>query len=205
MPAAPLRRFLLPLLILLLAVLVVRGESGDAAPPPAPTGLQVYLLIGQSNMAGRAPFTEAQARPIPHCYLLNGTDQWEPATNPLNRYSTVRKGLGMQKLNPGYGFALALLKHDPKRPLGLVVNAKGGSSIEQWAADTKFYKEAVRRAAAAQQTGTLAGICWHQGESNTENRKQNEPQRHRGTEKMDCSRHPLPFLCASVSLWLAFL
>jgi hypothetical protein len=22
---------------------------------------------------------------------------------------------------------------------------------------------------------------------------------------MDCSRHPLPFLCASVSLWLAFL
>lgn len=166
MPATLLRRFLLLMLILLMAALGVRAEQGADNAAPTPKDLQIYLLIGQSNMAGRAPFSEQQAGPIPRCYLLNSEDHWEPATNPLNRYSTIRKGLGMQKMNPGYGFALAMHDHDPKLTLGLVVNAKGGSRIEQWATDTKFYKEAIRRAKAAQKTGTLAGILWHQGESN---------------------------------------
>ena len=86
------------------------------------------------------------------------------ASNPLNRHSTIRKGLGMQKMNPGYSFSLAMQKEG--HAIGLVVNAKGGSSIEQWAADTKFYKEAIRRAMEAQKTGTLKGVLWHQGESN---------------------------------------
>ena len=125
----------------------------------------IYLLIGQSNMAGRAPFTDAEAVPIERCSLLNGDDRWEPATNPLNRYSTIRKGLGMQKMNPGYAFAKTILAKHPDIRLGLVVNAKGGSSIRQWAPGTKFYKEAIRRTKAAQKDGSLKGILWHQGES----------------------------------------
>ncbi|MFK7849876.1 MAG: sialate O-acetylesterase [Akkermansiaceae bacterium] len=131
--------------------------------------LHVYLLIGQSNMAGRAPFTEKEAAAIPRCFLLNGEDTWEAATNPLNRYSTIRKGLGMQKMNPGYSFSKKMLEVNPDISLGLVVNAKGGTKIEQWEKGTKFYKEAIRRAKAAQETGTLKGILWHQGESNNGN------------------------------------
>ena len=120
-------------------------------------------------MAGRAAIPEQTTDPLKNCYLLNAKDSWEVAQNPLNRYSTIRKGLGMQKLNPGYTFAKVLLKKQRGVSIGLVVNAKGGTKIEQWAKGTQFYKEAIRRAKAAQKTGTLKGILWHQGESNNGN------------------------------------
>ena len=140
-----------------------RTQAGDIAKKD----LHVYLLIGQSNMAGRAPIAEAAAKDLERCLLLNATDEWEIAKNPLNRYSTIRKGLGMQKLNPGYSFAKAMKKADPKATIGLVVNAKGGSKIEEWAPDKRFYQDILKRAKAAQKTGTLKGILWHQGESNS--------------------------------------
>jgi len=128
--------------------------------------LHVYLLIGQSNMAGRAPFDEKEAVAIPKCYLLNDTNQWEYAKNPLNRYSTIRKGLHMQKMNPGYTFAKTMLTNNINVSIGLVVNAMGGTKIQQWARGTQFYDEAVRRTKIAQKTGVLKGVLWHQGESN---------------------------------------
>lgn len=128
--------------------------------------LHIYLLIGQSNMAGRAPYTEEEGKPIERCYLLNGENQWELASNPLNRYSTIRKGLGMQKMNPGYTFSKKMIEADKKASIGLVVNAKGGTKIQQWKKGTGFYKDILKRAEAAQKSGTLKGILWHQGESN---------------------------------------
>tara|TARA_B110000483_G_C18059863_1_gene489869 strand:- start:323 stop:949 length:627 start_codon:yes stop_codon:yes gene_type:complete len=120
-------------------------------------------------MAGRAKYTEKDAGPIDRCYLLNGTDQWEAAKNPLNRYSTIRKGINMQKLNPGYSFAKTMLKKQQQVSIGLIVNAKGGTKIEQWGKGTSFYKDAIQRTKAAQKSGTLKGILWHQGESNEKN------------------------------------
>lgn len=134
--------------------------------------LHVYLLIGQSNMAGRAPFAEKESGPIERCYLLNNEDKWESAKNPLNRHSTIRKGLGMQKMNPGYTFSKTMLEKDKSISIGLVVNAKGGTKIEQWKKGTHFYKEAVRRTKKAQETGVLKGILWHQGEGNSSNPEQ---------------------------------
>ncbi len=144
-------------------------EKESAAYDGSKETLHLYLLIGQSNMAGRAPLTDGELGTIERCYLLNGEDKWEAAKNPLNRYSTIRKGLGMQKLNPGYSFAQAMLKADKDASLGLIVNAKGGSNIGQWARGTHFYKEALRRTAIARKTGTLKGILWHQGESDSKN------------------------------------
>jgi len=131
--------------------------------------LHIYLLIGQSNMAGRAPLTTQQSSVIERCFLLNDNDQWEPAQNPLNRYSTIRKELSMQKLNPGYSFAKAMLTANKNISIGLVVNAKGGTMIEQWKKGSIFYSEAVKRTEKAQQHGILKGILWHQGESNNQN------------------------------------
>jgi len=131
--------------------------------------LHVYLLIGQSNMAGRAPFTEDESTPIERCFLLDSSGHWEPASNPLNRYSTIRKDISKQKMNPGYSFAQTMLDVDKNINIGLVVNARGGSEIEQWAEGATFYQEALRRVSEAQQTGTLKGILWHQGEANVEN------------------------------------
>lgn len=92
------------------------------------------------------------------CYLLNSQDLWEPAMNPLNRYSTIWKGLGMQKLNPGYSFSKSIIEKDKDISIGLVVNAKGGSSIKQWSKESKFYKEAVRRIKSALKTGVIKGV-----------------------------------------------
>ena len=128
----------------------------------------VYLLIGQSNMSGRAPFTEEESEIIQRCYLLNGTDEWEPAKNPLNRYSTIRKDLSMQKLNPGYTFAKTMLEKDKDIAIGLVVNALGGSNIVDWANECDYYKEALRRTEIAAKIGDLRGVLWHQGEANAE-------------------------------------
>ncbi|MDX1682232.1 MAG: sialate O-acetylesterase [Phycisphaeraceae bacterium] len=135
----------------------------------APQERQIYLLIGQSNMAGRGTVPDDATGPIERVGLLNNQDEWEPAQNPLNRYSTVRKGLGMQKLGPGYGFAQRMVAENPDGEIGLIVNARGGSKIETWREDAKHYREAIRRARAAAKTGVLAGILWHQGESNHRN------------------------------------
>jgi hypothetical protein len=122
-------------------------------------------------MAGRARFTKEESAAIERAYLLNDKDQWEKAKNPLNRYSTIRKGLGLQRMNPGYAFSKAMLEKDKNISLGLVVNAKGGTSIRQWAkrgsraSKNKFYEEAVRRTKVALKTGELKGVLWHQGES----------------------------------------
>ena len=153
-----------------IALLCGLGQtSADETSSRQKEAFHVYLLIGQSNMAGRAPIGEAEAQPTNKVYLLNAEDEWEPASNPLNRYSTIRKGLGMQKLNPGYSFAQEMLDPKTGNRIGLVVNAKGGTKIEQWAKGTHFYKEAVRRGLEAKKTGTLKGILWHQGESNNGN------------------------------------
>lgn len=131
--------------------------------------LHIYLLIGQSNMAGRAPIGEDQTGAINRFYLLNDTDQWEPAQNPLNRYSTIHRGLELQRLSPGYSFARTMLEKNPDISIGLVVNAKGGTKIEQWQRGKQFYNDALRRTQAAREHGTLKGILWHQGESNENN------------------------------------
>ncbi|MBL7026769.1 MAG: sialate O-acetylesterase [Candidatus Marinimicrobia bacterium] len=143
-------------------------ETPQTAPGPR-QNLHVYLLIGQSNMAGRAPFTGDESKPIERCFLLDDSGHWEPAANPLNRYSTIRKDISKQKMGPGYHFAQTMLEVDENINLGLVVNARGGSEIEEWAQGSKFYQEALRRVSGARKTGTLKGILWHQGEADVEN------------------------------------
>jgi hypothetical protein len=128
---------------------------------------EIYLMIGQSNMAGRAEVTPELATPLKSAFLLNDKGEWEPAQNPLNRYSTVRKGMNMQRLGPGYGFAREMIAQRPDVTIGLVVNAKGGSKIDVWEEGGKFFEDAVKRTKQAMEAGgNLKGICWHQGESN---------------------------------------
>ncbi|MDH5398458.1 MAG: sialate O-acetylesterase [Cyclobacteriaceae bacterium] len=127
---------------------------------------KIVLLIGQSNMAGRAHLLAVDSTTVEGVELLNSEGQWMPARNPLNQYSSIRKDIGMQRLGPGWSFAKHLSKKKDFNTLGLVVNAKGGSAINEWMPGTEFYSEAVRRTKQAiEQGGELVGIAWHQGES----------------------------------------
>jgi len=131
--------------------------------------LDLFLCIGQSNMAGRGQMEEAQGdlEAIPNVYLFTPSGNWVPASNPLNRYSTVRKEIEMQQISPAYSFARKIAAQT-NRPIGLVVNARGGTSIESWTKGHRdgLYEAALERALDAKKWGEYKAILWHQGESN---------------------------------------
>ena len=105
----------------------------------------VYLFIGQSNMAGRGDmFPEDTLSAIKHAYILDGNDEIIPAKAPLNIYSTIRKRANMQKINPAYSFARTVTKKS-KNDILLVVNARGGSSLDQWLKNAPRDTFSVRR------------------------------------------------------------
>ncbi|NHE58945.1 sialate O-acetylesterase [Cyclobacterium plantarum] len=147
------RSFLLPLFLFLCGQLSAQDS------------LDIYLGIGQSNMAGRAEVKEDLAAPLTGVYLFTGTD-WVPAANPMNIYSSIRKDSSMQRLSPAYGFVQKISALNPEKKIGMVVNAKGGSAIEEWLPGTHFFNEIVAKSRLAAKNGTIKGVIWHQGESN---------------------------------------
>jgi hypothetical protein len=129
--------------------------------------LDIYLVIGQSNMAGRAQIREKDQAPVKGAFLFTGQEDspWTAAANPLNLYSTVRKKVEMQRLGPAYAFAKKVKEARPGKDIGLVVNALGGTKIVQWLPGTRLYREAISQARKALKYGSLKGVIWHQGES----------------------------------------
>lgn len=152
-------------LALVLASSSLAAKESVTSEPPG--DLDIYLLIGQSNMAGRAVIPDDARGTLDRCWLLNAEGEWEPASNPLNIYSSIRKGAGMQKLNPGYSFAKKMLEANPDKHIGLIVNAKGGTNIDQWLGKSKLYWGIRGRAKAFRDSGNIKGVLWHQGESDS--------------------------------------
>ncbi|MBR5735789.1 MAG: sialate O-acetylesterase [Bacteroidales bacterium] len=164
-------------LFLILAAVLVLASCGKEPK------YDVYLFIGQSNMAGRGDMLPEDTTVIPHAFILDGNDEIVPARAPLNLYSTIRKRVGMQKINPAYNFARTIAGTS-KNDMLMVVNARGGSALNEWlkGAPTgtfslrgtddpeldgqpmpSFYDEAVRRTKIAMEHGRLKAIIWHQG------------------------------------------
>ena len=175
---------------------------------PAQGKVHLFLLVGQSNMAGRAKISEADRKPAHDIFLFNNKDQWEPAISPFNRYSKVLKpGFVNEKkgLNPGPSFAAAYQLANPGITVGIVCNARGGSSIGQWKADGKLYTTSIAQTLKAAKTGTLKGICWHQGESDSrEDGVKNYPGKLKelvGRFRKDLNRPNLPFVYGQIGSW----
>jgi hypothetical protein len=162
-------------ILLLVLVCILLGLIGfpQSSSKKMLQDLNIYLVIGQSNMAGRAPMEQIDLDTLQNVYLFTGDsiNPWEPAANPLNKYSTIRKELTEQKMGPAYNFAKVLHNTSPSKKIGLVVNCRGGTSIDLWMPGTKFFNDAVTRTKIAQQHGKLFGIIWHQGESDVKNYK----------------------------------
>ncbi|MDF7822647.1 sialate O-acetylesterase [Pontiellaceae bacterium B12227] len=128
--------------------------------------MDLYLLIGQSNMAGRGK-VEAQDREKPErVFTLNKDNEWVPAVDPIHFDKSVA-GVGS-----GRTFGIMMAKHDPAAEIGLIPCAVGGSSITAWVPGAKHkklpvhpYDDTLVRLKIAQKSGTVKGILWHQGES----------------------------------------
>ena len=129
--------------------------------------LDIFLAIGQSNMAGRGLMTVDDLVPIDSVYILTPGANLEIASNPLNKYSSVRKDLSMQQMSPSCSF-VKMMRDKTQHEIGLMQNARGGSAIESWikGSTDQFYEEALRRALEIKKFGEIKGIIWHQGESN---------------------------------------
>lgn len=150
-------RFLSFLVVLLIATVTL---AADAPALPDGQSLDLYLLIGQSNMAGRGK-VEPQDQVInPRIWKLDKEDHWVPSVDPLHFDKPTVAGVGL-----GSSFARVIAEKYPDHFVGLIPSAVGGTRIDQWKPGSSLYNEAVRRAEVAQAHGTLKGILWHQGES----------------------------------------
>ncbi|MBN2063770.1 MAG: sialate O-acetylesterase [Sedimentisphaerales bacterium] len=128
--------------------------------------VHLFLLAGQSNMAGRGVIDKDNNDPHPRIFALNKEGNWQPATDPIH-FDKKAAGAGLAR-----HFALALVEDDPNIVIGLIPAACGGSSISHWQPGAWFeptqshpYDDAISRTHIAMQSGTLKGILWHQGEA----------------------------------------
>jgi hypothetical protein len=143
------------------------APNEPTTPQAASSELQLFLLAGQSNMAGRGKVEAQDSVVNPRVLKLDRSMAWVPAVDPLHWDKPALVGVG-----PGRSFGLALAARDTTARIGLIPAAVGGSPISSWApgaldtaTGTHPYDEALARLRIAQKSGKLRGILWHQGES----------------------------------------
>jgi hypothetical protein len=138
----------------------------------------VFLLLGQSNMAGHGcmraddPWQAGDFDPVPGVWVLGGQGsprsarpqgwiRWRPAAHPLHlNQASSAFGLGIE-------FARTYQLLQPGVAVGLVPCAWGGAGIDWFGENQPLRINTVRRAQAAARQGTLRGVLWHQGETDT--------------------------------------
>ena len=128
----------------------------------------LFLLIGQSNMAGRGELNDETDNTDPRILMLNKDQKWQIAQHPLH-FDKPIAGAGL-----ALSFAQSILKTTPDIRIGLIPCAVGGSSIEQWQpgkihqqTGISPYDAMIKRIHIAQKNGQLQAILWHQGESDS--------------------------------------
>lgn len=173
-------RFYINITALLLWALAVSAvEPIDPAVLPQGTErVDIYLLLGQSNMKGRGALPVEQSTDARIINLSMGDDQWYLAAHALHKAGVpdLIDGSDNAGVGPGLAFAQAMLAEDSATRIALVPCAQGGSWINLWAKNGRFYTPAVARANQAladfpEGSARIAGVLWLQGESDSlENR-----------------------------------
>ena len=124
--------------------------------------LEMFLLIGQSNMAGRGPLEAVPALCHPNVRMFrNG--QWTLAKEPLHTDKPAIAGIGL-----GMSFAVALLDRRPDKIIGILPCAVGGTPLHCWMPGADLYANAAAIVKEARPSGMLKGILWHQGEGDSQ-------------------------------------
>ena len=116
-----------------------------------------FLLIGQSNMAGRGNLNEASKIDTSRIFILrNG--RWQKMFRPINPDRSF-SGVSLAE-----SFAEAYSqKYDVD--VGLICCADGGTALSQWMPSELLFDNAVNNAKLAARTSEIVGVLWHQGEA----------------------------------------
>jgi hypothetical protein len=160
---------------LLLATIVVNQDERTRNFPrliqyvdsmPLPENTWVFILAGQSNMAGRGTVEPQDTIPDKGILSLTPDNRWVIAKEPLQLYQPSVSGLG-----PGLAFAREIAdKTDHKMSIALIPCAVGGSSVDNWLNDSLFNgvrlkSNFIEKIMIAKKVGVIKGIVWHQGEA----------------------------------------
>ena len=130
----------------------------------------VFIMAGQSNMAGRGAVEPQDTVKHPDIFSINSENEIVYAKEPLHFYEPDLTGLDC-----GMSFSVTLLDRLP-RPYAdrikilILPTAVGGSSIHQWLNNDEFrgvklFSNFAEKVAIGKDFGTIKGILWHQGES----------------------------------------
>ncbi|KAJ4904638.1 hypothetical protein Rs2_18589 [Raphanus sativus] len=144
-----------------------------------PQNISIFILAGQSNMAGRGgvyndtskniivwdSVIPPESRSNPSILRLTANLEWEKAKEPLHADIDVNKTNGV---GPGMSFANRVVNRFGK--VGLVPCSIGGTKLSQWQKGEFLYEETVKRAKAAVASGggSYQAVLWYQGESDTD-------------------------------------
>lgn len=148
-------------------------QSIDIAQLPAGTErLDLFLLIGQSNMKGRGIMPEQPSRDPRIVMMHLRDDRWYIARHPVHLVGDAQtfKGADNAGVGPGLAFAEQVAVREERVRVGLIPCAVGGSPIAQWQKGAKLYDEAIRRARlaltrAAPARPRIRAALWLQGEA----------------------------------------
>lgn len=138
---------------------------------PEKENVWVFVMAGQSNMAGRGLVEPEDTIPSERILTINSHGEIIIAKEPLHFYEPELTGLDC-----GMSFARTILKNAPSDVSVLMLPVGvGGSSISQWLGDSlyrnvKLLTNFREKVAIGQNYGQLKAILWHQGESDANSR-----------------------------------
>ncbi|MBE6581000.1 MAG: sialate O-acetylesterase [Ruminococcaceae bacterium] len=122
-----------------------------------------FLLIGQSNMAGRGELGDVPPIVNPDCRMLR-MGRWQRMAEPVNPDRDIFSGRFHSGIGPQASFADAVARTCGVR-VGIIPCADGGTSLDEWREGSVLYDHALMMSRLAMRTSRLCGILWHQGES----------------------------------------
>lgn len=121
--------------------------------------IRSFLIIGQSNMAGRGKKEEVAPISNPNLLVLrNG--RWQSMYVPVN-CDRPFSGVSLAE-----SFIDEYSKAHPDVLVGIIPCADGGTSVEQWCEGGLLFDNAIYQTRLAERTSDIAGVLWHQGEGN---------------------------------------
>ena len=194
-------------ILFLAVILITRGLRAEESVniPSAKKNFHLFLLMGQSNMSGGVGLAAGDTQPIPSVLKIRWAKEgeepkWAHGAHPLHPRRPNKKA----RFGPGLAFAEAYVADKPGVTVGLIPMAWGGRSIVQLSKGSEIYGDAIRHTKAAMQAGTLKGVLWHQGESDTVEQTRTdayEKKLHRLVEDVreDLGNPQLPFIVGNLA------
>jgi len=133
--------------------------------------LSLFILAGQSNIAGRGEVPKSGQNANSRAFVFGNDYHWriavEPIDDPSNQVDKVSEDPDAG-FSPALAFATSLLEQRSDMVIGLIPCARGGSSIYEWRrslSENTLYGSCLKRVRAASTMGNVAGILFFQGEA----------------------------------------